>query len=252
MQGLSQYFCDFCDPHSETFISLPDVPKSDLEKEVKNMYIHGTVSGLVELLGLEKKDMLTNVKEEQINSGSIDKTVEDINKGFEMVNPENIQRDGLDQPGNGNNEDPLVDTECVKNKQEKIDDMKVEEMKDIKEEKPKIHSFELIPCKRKKESRSPGILIINSRFKYFYNSEWHGRYTYQCVHRRLKNCQARALVQRDDTTGEMRVARCATDDEHNHEGMDNVSGDADIIVKKMKREMAEMIKVCFSFLIKNS
>ena len=68
----------------------------------------------------------------------------------------------------------------------------------------------------------------------------------------MKNCQARALVQRDDTTGEMRVARCATDDEHNHEGMDNVSGDADIIVKKMKREMAEMIKVCFSFLIKNS
>jgi len=252
--GLSPYLCDFCDHHSETFILLPDVDKGVLEKEVKNLYVHGTVSGLVELFGLKQKDINAPTKDEkvvkdekikirddEINNEAFDRSVAELDKEFELSNPESIQKSKFEKAEKDQDDDPLVDTEYIEYAQEETEDEKNKVIKNIKAEESEIHSFELIPCHRKnnKESRSPGILYINNRFKYFYNSEWHGKFTYQCVQRRLKNCQARALVQRDDATGEMMVARCATDDEHNHEGFDITT---DGIVKKMTEEMAEMIK----------
>merc|ERR1719318_2525222 len=53
---FSKYLCDSCDNHSETVLILPDVAKSDLEKEVKALYSLGIVSGLEEVLGFRNKD----------------------------------------------------------------------------------------------------------------------------------------------------------------------------------------------------
>jgi len=51
---FSQYLCEICDHHSATFLILPDVTKSELEKEVRNLYSYGIVSGLEVLFGFKK------------------------------------------------------------------------------------------------------------------------------------------------------------------------------------------------------
>jgi len=51
---FSQYLCEICDHHSATFLILPDVTKNELEKEVRNLYSYGIVSGLEVLFGFKK------------------------------------------------------------------------------------------------------------------------------------------------------------------------------------------------------
>ena len=275
MQEITDYLCDSCDHHSDTVMFLPDVVKSDLEKEVKNLYSHGIASGLKKLFGFKKKEITDQLnKDNEVISISDNQSVDDmveIDKGSDMLNLVKNPTDILnhseteidnkpfvkklykesfqDTPDIIDMESDIIDLETIQEDQLNQSETKIviDLPKAIKEEaldgmikdveELQIHSFELI--KTKAGNRSPGILLINDRFKYVYKSEWRGKYTYQCVQARANKCRANALLQRDDATGQMRIARCSTDDEHNHEAL-NIKT-VDKIVRKMNKEMMERI-----------
>ena len=113
----------------------------------------------------------------------------------------------------------------------------------------KLHNFKMLPGIHGKSSNSPGILIVDNKFKYFYKSEWHGRFSYFCAENRVKKCPAKALVQRNDSTDNFHVLRCDSDQMHNHESSENK---ADKIVKKMRKEMTEMILADASLTVEDS
>ena len=62
---LAEFLCDICDHMAETTFILPEVSKSDLEKQVKNLYTFGIVSGVKELLGLSSSDSNKTKSEDQ-------------------------------------------------------------------------------------------------------------------------------------------------------------------------------------------
>ena len=276
MQEITDYLCDSCDHHSDTVMFLPDVVKSDLEKEVKNLYSHGIASGLEKLFGLKKKEMTDQLnKDNEVISISDNQSVDDIvviDKGSDMLNlvknPKDVQNHSeteidnkpfvkklykesfQDTPDIIDMESDIIDLETIQEDQLNQSETKIviDLPKAIKEEaldgmikdveELQIHSFELI--KKKVGRHSPGILIINDRFKYVYKKSInHGKYTYQCVQGRANKCRANALLQQDEVTGQMRIARCSTDDEHNHEAL-NIKT-VDKIVRNMTNEMMERI-----------
>merc|ERR1719369_1687927 len=227
MPNFFRYLCDSCDHQSETALILPDVTKSDLEKEVENLYSFGTVSGLEEIFGLRKRtcvNEMKNFKEEEKVSAYHDIIDDSLNYLDEKIN--SLEKNQL-----GNSESDLVDDDFIF-KDDDVSDIKVEE-------ELQIHSFEFLQSKRESTSSSPGPLFVNNRFRYFCKAEWRGKFTYQCVLRRTKNCRAKALVQRDDTTGQLVILRCDNEDAHNH---DTPNAKADEIVRKMQFLMIEMVK----------
>ena len=254
---------------------LPDVTKSDLEKEVINLYSFGIVSGLEVLFGF-KKEKVTHVNE-KLNTAAnhaidhpFDNSSDDAS---DVVNPfvdkrsdvSNSHKERSDANPllhrSENSVDPFQNTsdfphpcdnnsndaspDCVKQEinPEELLDQSITDFGndsvykvDIKvEDELQHHSFEIISSKRENTS-SPGILIVDNKFKYFSQTECGGKFSYQCALRRQKKCPARALVQRDDS-GQLVVLKCSTDDAHNHE-----ASKVDMIVRKMNTDMVEMIK----------
>jgi len=247
MQNFSQLLCNFCDHHSETFIILPDIATQDLEKEIKSLYSDGNISGLEELLWCDKKEQLEEIsnKEDDANK-EVDEPLEHVHQVSDIDN-HNKQNVGAAYVFGDlvKNRDSKVFGDLVKNEESKIKEENELEL----ENELKLHNFKIMPGSHGKSSNSPGILIVDNRFKYFYKSEWHGRFSYFCAENRVKKCQAKALVQRNDSTGNFDVLRCDPDQIHNHESSENK---AHKIVKKMRKEMTEMILADQSLTVEDS
>merc|ERR1719318_2463372 len=208
---FSKYLCDSCDNHSETVLILPDVAKSDLEKEVKALYSLGIVSGLEAGLGFRKGGDASEHNDNQAHEleyneknktahakiTANDESSEDAIK--EVVTTE----EALDL---GAKADEVVGDNNIIAK----DDIKVED--ELQE-----HSFEILTSKRG-NSTSPGILFVDNQFKYYCRDERDGKFRYRCALRRTENCQATATAQRDASTGQLVIVKCASDDAHTHEG----------------------------------
>jgi len=224
MKNFSQLLCSLCDQHSETFIILPDITKQDLEKEIKSIYSFGNASGLEELFWMSKtENEKSSTKQNYINT-AVEESVENISQ---VADNDSMKKE-------------IVGAKHVLGDLVKSEDSEIKVESELTNElnELKLQSFKLLPGRTDKSTNSPGILIVDGRFKYFYKSEWRGKFTYSCAENRAKKCQAKALVQRDENTGYFGVVRCATDKVHNHDPSENK---ANKIVKKMRKEMTEMI-----------
>jgi len=224
---FSRYLCDICDHHSETYLILPDVTKSDLENEVKKLYSEGIVTaGLKVFLGFkstnldEKKKVNVSFNQVHSNESLKNDTENHSDEEFEFVNPRVVS----------NSNEIVLKQEVEEESDVKLDIKVVDELKS--------HSFEFIQSARA-NNISPGILIVDNKFKYFYQSVESGRYSYNCASRGSIKCPSRALVRRDDS-GKLVVVRCALDDRdaHNHE-----ASEVDVIAWKMKKDMLETMKM---------
>jgi len=237
---FSKYLCEICDHHSATVIIMPDVTKSDLEKEVRNLYSFGVVSGLEVLFGFKKYD--SHVAEQNALAAS---NIEIAYNPFENSSDEgsdNAENNTLDDQS-----DIFIKQEI--NPDEFLDQSESEIFGDgpnvkvdvIVKDELQDHSFEIIRSKRGNTS-SPGILFVDNQYKFFCQTAENGKgdvmkYSYHCASRRYTKCPARAIIQRDET-GQLVVVKCATNEAHNHE-----ASKVNLIVKRMQQDMIEMINV---------
>jgi hypothetical protein len=65
LPGIAPLLCDVCDHHADTTIIVPEVAREDIEREVKNLYTYGIVSGVEELFGIGKDIDVNTVKLEE-------------------------------------------------------------------------------------------------------------------------------------------------------------------------------------------
>jgi len=238
---FSSYLCEICDHHSATFVVLPDVAKSDLEREVGNLYSFGIVLGLEVLLGFKKYDSHNKEKEFLTNQN-----YEAVNTAFEN-NSSDEGSYNAENNSQGDQSDVFVKQEL--NPDEFLDQSESDIFGDgpnvkvdvIVKDELQDHTFEIIRSKRGNTS-SPGILFVDNQYKFFCQTAENGKgdvmkYSYHCASRRYTKCPARAIVQRDDT-GQLVVVKCATNEAHNHE-----ASKVNLIVKRMQQDMIEMINV---------
>merc|ERR1712129_283378 len=75
---IAQFLCELCDHLSETTFILPEVSKDDIEREVKNLYTFGIVSGVEELFGIGTGNNSNIVKLENESYVTSEATNEDI------------------------------------------------------------------------------------------------------------------------------------------------------------------------------
>ena len=254
LQNFSRYLCPSCDHHSDTTIILPDIEKSEIQTEVKNLYSDGPVAGLEEILGFEKKDIPLE-EESEIETGNpqlelkneVDGSITLVSEAFEQVSHFGESTVSTNHDTTEEILDDIVDD---------IDQVSVSDI-DTKENNEDLvemfdgleadsgdaitpYNFEILPG-RTKGIRTPGVLFVNSRFKFWCKSvRDNGKFFYVCVEGKRKRCPAKALVKSDDDTSQFVVIRCAMDNAHNHEPSKD---ETNKIVNRMTKDMIEMVVV---------
>ena len=263
LQNFSHYLCSSCDHHSDTTIILPDIEKSEIQTEVKNLYSDGSVAGLEEILGFEKKDKPLE-EESEIETGNpqlelrneVDGSITLVSEAFEEVSHfgESTVSTKAENVAMSSNHDTTE--EILDDIVEDIDQVSVSDIDNIENNEDPVemfdgleadsgddvtpHNFEIL-AGRTKGIRTPGVLFVNNRFKFWCKSvRDNGKFFYVCVEGKRKRCPAKALVKSDDDTSQLVVIRCAMDTAHNHEPSKD---ETNKIVNKMTKEMIEMVMV---------
>ena len=233
---ITSFLCDYCDHHAETTFILPEVSAEEIEREVKNLYAFGIVSGIEELLGVHSSKNSLRIKlenETKVMTSEIMTGSNDVNEDSTNYNEEEIKDTLLiSEKVVDHSTNELVNVELENDKKVKF------ELKTIKELEE--HSFEFLPSH---SSSNPGILLVDNLYKYFYNSTITSKLGiklfYACSSVKKTKCKATSILFKDDD-GNMVMEKCSSEAVHNHE-----VSKGKVIVGKMKKEMLDMIKVYF-------
>ena len=224
---LAEFLCDICDHMTETTFILPEVSKSDLEKQVKNLYTFGIVSGVKELLGFasSNSNKIKSEDQEEITPsiGDTDApTIENDNKC------ENMQINVIKADEESSLEHVKFDNKYIKEWKQREGDEE--------------HSLDLIPGN---SITNPGLLIVDKKYKFSYNRVinttslgTHLYYRCSFFKKSKTSCRAAAVLITDPEKQNLLLSKCASDDEHNHE-----ASEAEVVASKMKKEMVEMVKI---------
>ena len=232
---LADFLCEFCDLHSDTTFILPEVAREDIEREVKNLYSFGIVSGLEDLFGVGDHIIGNRIK--------IENETHDLHKDL------NISNELTDLPMDNVSEETEEKDSFESNSSDTLDELEKGDanmktnkavvkldVKDVQEVED--HTFEIL---QGQSSTNPGILLVDNLFKYFNNStsssKFGQHFHYMCSFMKKTKCRASATLVRDHA-GLVVMVKCANDDDHNHE-----ASEAKIIAKKMQKGMVDMIKV---------
>lgn len=197
MPEITSYLCNDCDGHADTVLIVPEGTKDEIEREVKNLYSFGIVSGLRELLGIlgNKKDV--PLKQESNKESRPDESIENE----EMIGSPVENEDAEELPINAGDEsvyvaEPMLDSHFIADLKSEIesegDDPQIVPTPDT------VSGDVFLPASYKDAKNGGRILICPAGYKFSKSREQDKKTYYKCRNQKTDNCRVMTTVSKED------------------------------------------------------
>merc|ERR1712129_175907 len=203
MPEITPYLCNDCDGHADTVLIVPEGTKDEIEREVKNLYSFGIVSGLRKLLGISGNKKAVPLKQESNKESRPDESIENE----EMIGSPVENEDAEELPINAGDEsvyvaEPMPGPHFIADLKSEIeseeDGPQIVPNAAVVPKPDTVSEDVFLPARYKDAKNGGRILICPVGYKFSKSREQDKKTYYKCRNQKTDNCRVMTTVSKED------------------------------------------------------